>query len=350
MNQRPDVAVVGTGNWGTTLALLLARAGRLVTLVARDEAELATLRADGENRRFLPGHAFPPELGLATDLAAACQARVVLLAVPSRTMRQNIRQVGPLLAPDSVALSCAKGIEAGTLLCMSQVMREELPPERHGLVGALSGPNIAHEIAAGLPATTVVAAADPEATLCAQQLLTTRFFRVYRSSDVTGIELAGALKNIIALGAGIGDGMGVGENAKAAFITRGLAEITRLGAALGANPLTFAGLGGLGDLLATCSSPHSRNRRLGEALARGQSLADAQQALGQVAEGVGTTITARELAAAHQVELPIADELHRVLFEGKPAFQAGFDLMQRDPKDELAGLERVGIVPNVPGV
>ena len=337
MEQRPAIAVIGTGNWGTTLALVLARAGRPVALVARDEAERDALAAAGENARFLPGHAFPPTLTVTVDLAAACQAAVVLLAVPSRTVRQNAAAISPHLAPETVVLSCAKGIEAGSLLCMSQVIQAERPAAWHRQIGALSGPNIANEIARGLPATTVVATADANATLRAQQLLTTHFFRVYRSSDVLGIEIAGALKNIIALGAGIGDGLGVGDNAKAAFITRGLAEITRLGVARGANPLTFAGLAGLGDLVATCASPYSRNRRLGEALARGQTLDEALASLGQVAEGVGTTATARELAAQHSVELPIADEMYRVLFEGKSAHQAGLDLMQRDPKDELAG-------------
>ncbi len=332
-----EITVVGTGNWGTTLAIALARGGKKVALLARNAAEAAVLRAAGENTRFLPGQPFPPTLELLADQELATRTQLLLLVTPSRTIRSNAEQLAPWIGADTIVLSCAKGIEAGSLLTMSEVVRSALPGIRPGYIGALSGPNIASEIARSLPATTVVATSDDSAARVAQSLLTTTLFRVYRSADVTGVELAGALKNIIALGAGIGDGMGVGDNAKAAFITRGLAEITRLGVARGANPLTFAGLAGLGDLVATCASPYSRNRRLGEALARGQTLDEAQASLGQVAEGVGTTATARALAAQHHVELPIADEMYRVLFEGKSAHQAGIDLMQRDPKDELAG-------------
>ncbi len=339
MIQRLDVAVIGTGNWGTTLALVLARGGRNVTLFGRNQAEVEQLQAAGENSRFLPGQRFPANLGLAFEPALAAQAQLILLAVPSKTIRSNALQLAPQLAADTIVLSCAKGIEAGSLETMSEVLAEALAPHPRGLIGALSGPNIANEIAKGLPSTSVVALSDDQAGQRAQSLLTTTLMRIYRSSDVIGVELGGALKNIVALGAGICDGMGLGDNAKAAFITRGLAEMTRLGMARGAHPLTFAGLAGLGDLIATCASPHSRNRRLGEALARGQSLETALAQLGQVAEGVNTTATARQLAQQHQVELPIADELYRVLFEGKSPQQAGLDLMQRDPKNELAGLQ-----------
>jgi glycerol-3-phosphate dehydrogenase (NAD(P)+) len=202
----------------------------------------------------------------------------------------------------------------------------------------LSGPNIAREVLESKPATTVVATQQHKAAEIAQRLLTTATMRVYSGDDVVGIELAGALKNIIALGAGLADGLNAGDNAKAAFMTRGLAEIARLGIVLGANPLTFAGLAGLGDLVATCASPHSRNRRMGEALAKGLSLEAAQAQLGQVAEGVTTVQTARELASEHQVELPIADQLYQVLFEGKPPQQAINELMQREVKHELEGM------------
>lgn len=337
-----EITVLGTGNWGTTLAIVLARGGRRVALLARNAAEAEQLRIAGENTRFLPGHPLPPSLVVLHDLAQAAATHVLLLVAPSKTMRANVELLAPFLASDTIILSCAKGLEAGSLLTMSEVVQSVLPNVQPGRIGALSGPNIASEIAHGLPATTVVATSDLVAAQIAQSLLTTSVFRVYRSADVRGIELAGALKNIIALGAGIADGMGIGDNAKAAFITRGLAEITRLGVARGANPLTFAGLAGLGDLVATCASPYSRNRRLGEALSRGQTLAEALATLGQVAEGVGTTATARAMAAQHNVELPIADELYRVLYEGKSPQQAGLDLMQRDPKDELAGFDWVG--------
>ncbi len=339
MTELFDITVVGTGSWGTTLALMLTHGGRRVAWLARTAEEAAALASARENTRYLPGVALPAELTISADAEHACRSQLVLLVVPSRTVRQNCQQLAPAIQADSVVLSCAKGLEQHSLHTMSVVIQQELAHVPAGQIGALSGPNIAHEIAHGLPATSVVATSDSAAALRAQTLLTTNQFRVYRSSDVGGIELAGALKNIIALGAGIGDGMGIGDNAKAAFITRGLAEITRLGIARGANPLTFAGLAGLGDLLATCASPHSRNRRLGEALAHGQTLAQAQESLGQVAEGVGTTVTARALAAQHNVELPIADEMYRVLYEGKSVHAAAVDLMQRDPKDELAGYQ-----------
>lgn len=332
------IAVVGTGSWGTTLAIMLARHGRRITLLTRSAQETETLRAAGEHTRFAPGIPFPPALALDDRPDAVLQdCALILLAVPSQTMRTNIEAIAPHVAPHAVILSCAKGFERGTLKLMSDVVAERLPHQAQR-VGALSGPNLAREILEGKPAITVVATPDHAAAEMAQQLLTTPQFRVYTSSDVIGLEVAGALKNIIALGAGIADGLGAGDNAKAAFVTRGLAEITRLGLALGANPLTFAGLAGLGDLIATCASPHSRNRRVGEALARGMPLDAVQTQLGQVAEGVTTVQTARELAAQHGVELPITDKLYTVLFEGKSPQQAIGELMQREVKHELEGL------------
>ena len=334
---RAPIAVVGTGSWGTTLAIALARNGRPVTLLARTEAEAAALRAAGEHHRYAPGVSFPPALQVAGSPAALGGSAVILLAVPSQTMRANATQLKPYIAPEAIVLSCAKGFERGTLLRMSEVLTAILP-RNAPQIGALSGPNISHEVLDGKPATTVVATANHEAAEAAQRLLTTPTLRVYSGDDVVGIELAGALKNIIALGAGISDGLGAGDNAKAAFMTRGLAEIARLGIVLGAHPLTFAGLAGLGDLVATCASPYSRNRRMGEALAHGLSLEVAQAQLGQVAEGVTTVQTARELALQHGVELPIADQLYQVLFEGKAPQLAIAELMQREVKHELEGM------------
>ncbi len=335
--QSSDIAIVGTGSWGTTLAIMLARAGRSPALLARSEDEAAALRLAGEHARYAPGVPFPSGLRiLGSPEAALDGSQVVLLVVPSQTMRANAERIRPFVPPDAVVLSCAKGFELGTLKRMSEVLADVLPaPER---AGALSGPNIAREVLEGKPATTVVATPDYAAAEQAQRLLTTPNFRVYSGDDVVGIELAGALKNIIAIGAGAADGLGAGDNAKAAFMTRGLAEIARLGIVLGANPLTFAGLAGLGDLVCTCASPYSRNRRLGEALARGMSLAEAQAQLGQVAEGVTTVQTAREMAAPSGVELPIADQLHAVLWEGKDPRVALGELMQREVKHELDGM------------
>ena len=335
---RSRIAVIGSGSWGTTLACMLARSGRATTLLVRSEDEASSLRSAGENVRYLPGVRFPLQLAISGDRARALRnAQVILLAVPSQTMRANAAAIEPHVSTDAVVLSCAKGLEQGTLARMTQVIAEELSvgPER---VGTLSGPNIAHEISEGKPAVSVIATNGPEVSRTVQAVLTTPHFRVYTSDDVVGVELAGALKNIIALGAGIADGMQAGDNAKAAFMTRGLAEISRLGMALGAHPLTFAGIAGIGDLIATCASPHSRNRRLGQALAEGMTLQAAQAKLGQVAEGVTTVSTARDLARQHGVEMPITEQLHAILFEGKEPREAIVELMQRDVKHELDGL------------
>ncbi len=339
MSQAPaSITVVGTGSWGTTLAIALARHGRPTTLLARSDAEAETLRAANEHSRYAPGVSFPAQLRIVGQPQAALEGcRVVLLAVPSQTMRANAELLKPHLALNTILLSCAKGFERGSLKRMSEVLAEVLP-EHTPHIGALSGPNIAREVLEGKPATTVVATAGHDSAEVAQRLLTTTSLRVYSGDDVVGIELAGALKNIIALGAGLADGLDAGDNAKAAFMTRGLAEIARLGIVLGAHPLTFAGLAGLGDLVATCASPHSRNRRMGEALARGLTVEEALAQLGQVAEGVTTVQTARELAEQHDVELPIADQLYQVLFNGKAPQQAIAELMQREVKHELEGM------------
>jgi glycerol-3-phosphate dehydrogenase (NAD(P)+) len=339
MNPSPTpITVVGTGSWGTTLAIMLARNERPTTLLTRTPDEAEMLRRAGQHERYAPGVAFPDHLSITADPDLALQqCQVLLLATPSQTMRSNITQLKPYLRAETVVLSCAKGFERGSLKRMSEVLSEILP-DHAPQIGALSGPNIAHEVLDGKPATTVIATPDHQAAEQAQRWLTTPVFRVYTADDVIGVELAGALKNIIALGAGIADGIDAGDNAKAAFMTRGLAEMGRMGVLMGANPLTFAGLAGLGDLVATCASPYSRNRRMGEALARGLTLDEARAQLGQVAEGVTTVQTACEMAAQHHVELPIAEQLYQVLFEGKPPRQAIYELMQREVKHELEGM------------
>jgi glycerol-3-phosphate dehydrogenase (NAD(P)+) len=334
--------VLGTGSWGTTLAILQARLGRPVTLLARSADEAAALRAAGQNRRFLPDVPFPPGLEVTHDPAAALAGcTLLLLVVPAQTMRANLAALRPYLpaaAPGLLLVSAAKGLELGTLARMSQVLRAELPPAYHPSVAALSGPNIAKEVAAGRPAVAVAAAEDPGVAQQVQLALTGGLFRVYTNTDLIGVELAGALKNIIALGAGIADGLQAGDNAKAAFITRGLAEIARLGVAAGANLFTFAGVAGVGDLIATCASPFSRNRRLGAALVAGQTAEQFHAETGQVAEGVPTTHAARALAARHGIDMPIAEEMYQVLFAGKHPLAALATLMERDPTDELRGM------------
>jgi glycerol-3-phosphate dehydrogenase (NAD(P)+) len=339
----PGVTIMGTGSWGTTLAHLCAGRGAPVTLLARDAVEAARLRADGENRRFLPGRPVPPPQRLKHDIAAAlpgCQ--VFLFVVPAQTMRANVARVAAHLPADPahgpVLVSAAKGLELETLCRMTEVIAQVVPPAWAGQVAALSGPNISREIADGKPATSVIAAADPLVTARAQEALHGATFRVYTNTDVVGVELAGALKNIIALGAGVIDGFGLGDNVKAAFITRGLAEITRLGCAEGGNALTFAGLAGVGDVIVTCFSPHSRNRRLGAALAAGASWEDAQRALGGVAEAITTTTAARALAARPGLDMPIIEQAHAVLFAGQHPLVAMNALLGRDPTDEMHGI------------
>jgi glycerol-3-phosphate dehydrogenase (NAD(P)+) len=342
------VTILGTGAWGTTLARLLAEerlrwadgdAARAEAVLLWDHhAERATvMEHERENRDYLPGLRFPANLRVTADLAEAVRDRtLVLFVTPSQRLREQAQMAVPHLTPGTVVASASKGLELGTRLRMSQVLKQELP-ESIAIV-ALSGPNLALEIARGLPAAAVVASDSQAAAETARALLTAGMFRVYTSDDLAGVELGGALKNIIALGVGISDGLSYGENAKAAFMTRALAEISRLALAAGANPLTLAGLAGLGDLIATCSSPLSRNRTLGLELAKGRALEEVLAERKTVAEGVTTTRAALELAEALHVELPITEQIAGVLFEQKDVKEAVRSLMLRDPKHELHGL------------
>ncbi len=339
------VTVIGTGSWGTTLSLLIARKGLEVRLWTRTEAEAETFRTEGENRRFLPGHPFPAHLKVTADLSEAltegCQ--MVIMAAPSGKMRASLQQVQPYydaLRARPVVLSAAKGLEMDSLLRMTELIEQEWPAAaEQGLVCALSGPNIAREIAEQKPGATVVAGKNRKATEKAQNLITSTTFRVYTNPDVIGVELGGAFKNIIALGAGISDGLNAGDNAKGAFMTRGMAEIGRLGVAAGADPLTFLGLAGLGDLVATCASPYSRNRFVGQELAKGRTMDAIRAGMSQVAEGVTTTAAARRLAQRYGLEMPITEQLYLLLFENKPALSAIRDLMQREPTEEMYGFK-----------
>ncbi len=330
------IAILGTGSWGTTLAVVLARAGRVVTLWGRDAAHVAELAARRENARYLPGVPISDSVRCTASLEEAVRAAdCLIVAVPSQGVRGIADRLAGLVGSSHMILSATKGIEAESGSRMSELLRARLPRTP---LAVLSGPNIAREIASGLPAPTVVAAEDPSVAREFQQLVGTPQLRVYRNEDVVGVELAGALKNVIALGAGAIDGMRLGANAKAGFVTRGLAEIARLGVAAGANPLTFAGLAGFGDLVATAFSEHSRNRAAGELLAQGRTLEEVQRSLGgQVMEGVGTTRAARLLARRHGVDMPIADATHAVLFEGRSIREAIAALMAREQTDEVSG-------------
>lgn len=341
-----NVTVVGTGSWGTTLAILTARQGSATYLLARTEAEAAALASDGENKRFMAGHTFPPGLTPTADVEQALSGcDILLMVVPSQTMRANIAHLKPYLKNgETIVVSAAKGLELGTLLRMSEVLGQELGEEWAGRLAAISGPNLAREIVAGRPATSVVAAdGGGEVAQRVQEALTGGRFRVYTNPDLIGIELAGSLKNIIAMAAGMADGMEAGDSAKAALITRGLVEIGRLGMAAGASVFTFAGLAGLGDMIATCASPLSRNRFLGQELARGKTMEEMRVAMGgQVAEGVTTTVAARELAARYGIEMPITEQLYQVLFQGKAPLEGLNSLLMRDPTDEFLSLGVTG--------
>jgi glycerol-3-phosphate dehydrogenase (NAD(P)+) len=338
MERHPHRAVVGAGQWGTTLALHLAKHGPVI-LLARDEEQARTLAEERRNNRYLPDVTIPVEVEITADTSALKSADdLVVFAVPAGAMRSSAQRVRDELAPDAVLLSVAKGIEQGTLMRMTEVLAEEIPGAGNR-IAAMSGPNLAVEIAKGLPASTVVAAEDEEVGLRASEMIGTRSFRVYRNRDVTGVELCGALKNIIAIAAGAAEQLEFGDNGKAGLITRGLAEITRVGMAAGANPLTFAGLAGLGDVIATCYSALSRNHRLGVELAKGRGWKEIEGTLPGVAEGAYTVTSALEMAQRLGVEMPIAQEVHNALFEGKSVQRCLIDLLSREQKDELAGLE-----------
>jgi glycerol-3-phosphate dehydrogenase (NAD(P)+) len=326
------VAVVGTTSWGTTLAVLAARSGADISLIARNLAEADSINTTRENARHRPGLKLPANVTATIDPDALATADVVLVAVPSATLRTNLTRHAPSIAQAATVISATKGIEPESCLRMSQVIESfGIEP---GRVLVLSGPNFAGEIAAGLPAATVVAGSDGRRAADVQALLNGPTFRVYTSDDPVGVELSGALKNVVAIACGMSDGLGYGENARAALITRGLAEITRLGVAAGAQPLTFLGLAGLGDLVLTCDSNTSRNRRLGLALAQDLTLDEALESVQGVVEGVVTARAAPQLAQRLGVEMPICESLHAVLFEGKTAVEAGRDLMARAARAE----------------
>ncbi len=337
-SSRP-VAVVGTTTWGTTLALVLSRKGTAVRLWARTADEAIILRRERQNRKRVPGAEFPEGLSVTDSLEEAVSgAGLIILAVPSQHMRRNAGLLSHYLQKEHVVLSVAKGLERESAKRMSQVIADELDPQFHSNICVLSGPNLAGEIAQGLPATTVVASYDTRVATKVQKALASPVFRVYVNNDVVGVELAGVLKNVIALAAGMVDGLGLGDNTKAGLLTRGLAEMTRLGVAAGANPLTFAGLAGLGDLMATCSSELSRNRNVGHELARGRTLEDIVGSMNEVAEGITATEAALKLAADLEIEMPIAEEVHKVLYKGLDVRQAVSELMERRLKHEFAGI------------
>lgn len=326
-----SAVVIGDGAMGTAMARLLAGQGAAVTLWSAFPAYAEVLRRTRHNPKFLPGVDLPETVAVTAEAQALPSADLVLLAVPTQFLRAVLKQVGPHLPPQTLFVSVAKGLEVETLLRVDEIVAAVLGPRRFV---ALSGPSHAEEVARNLPATLVAASADAADARLVQETLSTDRFRVYTTSDLMGVELGGALKNVIALAAGIGDGLGLGDNAKAALMTRGIVEIARLGVALGARAETFNGLSGIGDLIVTCMSRHSRNRAVGEAIGRGESLDQVLARMEQVAEGVWTTRAARELARRHGIDMPITEAVHAVLFGGHAPLDAVTDLMLRPPRAE----------------
>jgi glycerol-3-phosphate dehydrogenase (NAD(P)+) len=330
------VAVIGTTSWGITLAILMCNKGHEVRVWARTQKEAVKVSKKGCDR--FPDIVIPEKITITNDIKAVMDdAAAVLLPVPSSTMRQNISIIAPHLTKSMIIISAAKGLEIGSNKRMSEVIAEEINPKFHGNICALSGPQLAKEIVHGRPAASVVAATDKGAANKAQKILSCANFCVFTNTDIIGVELGGSLKNILALGAGIADGLDLGDNAKAAYITRGLTEITALGMALGGNPLTFSGLAGIGDVITTCASPLSRNHFVGVELAKGKALADILESMNEVAEGVNTTLVAHNIAQKLGLEMPITEKIYQVLYENADCQQAALTLMGGNARHELAG-------------
>jgi glycerol-3-phosphate dehydrogenase (NAD(P)+) len=331
------VAVIGAGSWGTAVAALVAT-NASATLWARRPELAREIATDHVNGSYLPGIQLPQRLGATASLEeAVVGADVVVMAVPSHGFRAVVTELAPYLATTTPVISLAKGLEQDTLLRMTEVVMEVAPGLSRPL-GVLTGPNLAREVIAGHPAASVVALADEGIACELQVLFSSGTFRVYTNPDVIGCEIAGALKNVIAIAAGMTDGMGFGDNTRAALITRGLAELTRLGIAIGGDPLTFSGLAGMGDLVATCISRQSRNRHVGEALGQGRAIDEIVAEMRMVAEGVKTSGPVVKLATRYGVEMPIAEQVAAVIGEGKTVPEAIVALMQREVKTELYGI------------
>lgn len=327
------ISVIGSGSWGSAVAVLLAKKGNDVWLWSWQQEETDRLCRDRENKEFLAGIAFPDNITCSHDMQKCVNgAEIIVCAAPSPATRTTAKQLSAAVEKGQIILNISKGLEEDTLLRLSQVYKEEIPQAE---IAVMSGPSHAEEVSRGLPTTNVVAADNEETAKKIQDIFMDDVFRVYTSDDVIGVELGGALKNVIALCAGISDGLGFGDNTKAALMTRGIAEITRLGAAMGARAETFAGLSGIGDLIVTCTSMHSRNRRAGILLGKGNSLENTLKEVHMVVEGVNTSTAAYKLAQKYNVSMPITTEAYNVLFNGKSAKTAVTDLMTRDKTSEI---------------
>ena len=326
------VTVLGTGGWGTAIAIHLRNQGCSVTLWGRDPEYVAQINETRVNERYLPGTTIPPEIAIRGDAEKSLKgAELVLEAIPLQSLRTILKRIAPVYPAGVPMINCSKGIEGQTLMRGSEIIRDvlgDLP------VGALSGPSHCEEVVHGRPTGVVIASSDPRLAEQVQLLFTGRNFRAYTNTDLVGVELGGAVKNVIAIAAGICDGLGYGDNSKAALVTRGLSELVRLGQAMGAEPQTFLGLAGVGDLYTTCASPYGRNRAVGERLGSGETLDEIRKSMKQIAEGVETTKSLRDLSIKHQVEMPICEEVYAVLFHAKSPAEAVRDLMSREPRAE----------------
>lgn len=329
------ISVLGAGGWGTTLAILLHYNGHNVTLWEYKKSYARQLIKKRINPDYLPGIKIPKEILITSDIEESTDDKnLIVMAVPSQFLRGVIEKIHCKSIENAILVSVSKGIEKNTLMTMSQMLKDIFPDINENQIGVISGPSHAEEVSQMVPTAVVAASVDIETSKAIQAAFMTSYFRVYASTDILGVELGGAFKNIIAIGAGIIDGAGFGDNTKAAIMTRGVAEISRLGLAMGARPETFAGLSGMGDLIVTCMSRHSRNRYVGEQIGKGKKLKEVLKSMEQVAEGVETTRSAKQLASKIDIETPITNEVYKILFEDKDPVKATTDLMTRDMKTE----------------
>lgn len=330
-----NAAILGAGSWGTALAVTLAKKGIGINLWCRNETQALQLTKIRENLKYLPGVILPQNIKIVSDLKEAIHnIDYVVMSIPTHGIREVLKKIAPLLKPSAIVVNTAKGIEPDTLMRLSQVFEDEIPGIRERFC-VLSGPSHAEEVSRDMPTTVVSASTKRQTAEKVQELFISPKFRVYTNPDVVGVEIGGALKNVIALATGISDGLGFGDNTKAALITRGMTEIARLGVKMGANPLTFAGLTGIGDLVVTCTSMHSRNRRAGIALGQGKKLDEVLEDMGMVVEGVRTTKAVQMLGEKYDVDLPIAQEVFKVLFKGLEPHEAVVNLMTRMRTHEM---------------
>jgi glycerol-3-phosphate dehydrogenase (NAD(P)+) len=326
------IAVIGAGGWGTALSVIWARHGLAISLCGNDPSRVEQLRASRENNAYLPGVDLPEAISLTSDLHSCADADLIVFVTPSTALRETAARLAEVkINSKAVLLSCIKGIEHGTGKRMSEILAEIFPQHP---IAVLSGPNLAAEVSRGLPTATVVACSKRDCAAELQKYLGTPRFRVYTGEELAGIELGGALKNVFAIAAGAGDGLGLGDNSKAALVTRALAEMVRLGTKMGGELRTFYGLSGAGDLIATCFSQHSRNRRVGEQLGQSRTLKEITASMGTIAEGIPTARSAHECARKLGIETPIIDQVYSLLYEQKPSAQAMEELLQRDQKAE----------------